>query len=363
MRIHRSNLRRYIAFIFLLTSAPGCTPTLLPFSTDIPAQTMTSVETPRVRDDRPRFREIFCSLLRQRNKNQIKPILCDDHLWRLSDEPYSSQPPRPLPKHDTRFRLVLVPGAFAECFPKIGFPFESSTDWLEKIGYRIEKIQVSGRSSSENNARQIALAVEEMDMRDGERLILIGYSKGATDILHYLVDYPDISDRVAAFLSVAGAINGSALADAFGDTYIEWFSETNLAACGRGDRGLFESLKRSKQSKWMAAHPLPIQVNYFSMVAFTNRENVQPALLGTYDLLKGIDPRNDSQLLFYDQVIPGSSLLGYFNSGHWDIAVSARKMLGEMDAEKREALRDTLFEAMVLSVVESLQKSDIPDSQ
>jgi hypothetical protein len=38
-------------------------------------------------------------------------------------------------------------------------------------------------------------------------------------------------------------------------------------------------------------------------------------------------------------------------------------MLGEMDAEKREALRDTLFEAMVLSVVESLQKSDIPDSQ
>ncbi len=34
-----------------------------------------------------------------------------------------------------------------------------------------------------------------------------------------------------------------------------------------------------------------------------------------------IDGRNDSQVIFYDQVIPGSSLVGYINADHWAIAV------------------------------------------
>jgi hypothetical protein len=334
--------------------AAGCTPPLLPFNTDVPAQIMSYAEAPPVKDGRARFRELFCDLVGEKNITRKTPIQCKDHLWRLGDEPQSSAPAQPLPEHDTRYVLALVPGAFAECFPKISFPFESGSDRLEKMGYRVEKIRVSGRSSSEHNAVQIAMAIKEIKMRDDERLILIGYSKGATDILHYLVNFPNISDWVAAFLSVAGAVNGTALADKFGDTYIEWFSETSLAACGPGDKGLFESLKLSKQSQWIAKYPLPKHLSYFSMVAFANRENVQPILLTTYDMLAGIDPRNDSQLIFYDQIIPGSSLLGYFNSDHWDIAVTARNMLGEFHAAKRQTLRDILFEAMILFIIESL---------
>jgi hypothetical protein len=40
-------------------------------------------------------------------------------------------------------------------------------------------------------------------------LILLGYSKGTTDILHFLVAYPDLALRIEAVLSVAGAVNGS----------------------------------------------------------------------------------------------------------------------------------------------------------
>ena len=34
-----------------------------------------------------------------------------------------------------------------------------------------------------------------------------------------------------------------------------------------------------------------------------------------------IDGRNDSQVIFYDQLIPGSTLLGYLNADHWAVAV------------------------------------------
>jgi pimeloyl-ACP methyl ester carboxylesterase len=265
--------------------------------------------------------------------------------------------PRPAPAHDTRFRFLLVPGAFAECTPEVGFPFETSTALLQKRGYRIDKIFVSGRSSSDHNADQIAAALAEIDIEDSDKLVLIGYSKGATDVLHFLVNYPELSEKVTACLSVAGAINGTPLADSFADTYLGWFAEISLTNCGPGDKGVLESLKRSNQLRWLAAHPLPRKVHYFSIAAFANRDTIQPVLHPLYDLLVSIDPRNDGQLIFYDQVIPGASLLGYVNADHWDVAVPISKRSGERTAAERSLLRDSLFEAMVLFLVENLQES------
>jgi hypothetical protein len=36
----------------------------------------------------------------------------------------------------------------------------------------------------------------------------------------------------------------------------------------------------------------------------------------SYDKLSKVDARNDSQLLFYDEIIPGSKLLAYVNADH-----------------------------------------------
>ena len=45
------------------------------------------------------------------------------------------------------------------------------------------------------------------------RLVLVGYSKGISDILDAVVAYPEIRSRVAAVVSVAGAVGGSPLAN------------------------------------------------------------------------------------------------------------------------------------------------------
>ena len=77
----------------------------------------------------------------------------------------------------------------------------------------------------------------------------------------------------------------------------------------------------------------------------------------TYKLLEKISPLNDGQLLMIDQLIPGSTLLGYINSDHWTVAIPVEEKFSDWDPEIREKnqlLRDLLFEAMILFLSESL---------
>ncbi len=348
-----------IFFIFLslsvIVSICGCTPSLLKFDIDTPAQTLTYAGSPQIDDQRPRFREIFCGLINESSEAQQRGIKCEDYLWRLNDEKQGDKLSQHLPMHDAGLRIILVTGAFAECFPKMGKPYDDAAARLEKLGYRIDTIVVGGRSSSSYNAAMIAKTVDGLVLRETERLILLGYSKGATDILHFLVDYPEIAKKVTAVLSVAGVINGTPLADKFAETYANWFKNTPIKKCEPGDGGVLESLKRSSQFPWLAVNPLPQNVRYYSIVAFTHRENVQPGLLLTYDLLRTTDPRNDGQVIFYDQVIPGSSLLGYINLDHWAIAVPVREKMASAAWEAASThphVRNLLFEAMILFLVE-----------
>ena len=103
----------------------------------------------------------------------------------VNDEKQGDKLNQPLPMHDPSLRIILVTGAFAECFPKMGKPYQDAAVRLEKLGYRIDTIVVGGRSSSRYNAAMIARTVNGWEPRANERLILLGYSKGATDILHF----------------------------------------------------------------------------------------------------------------------------------------------------------------------------------
>ena len=210
-------LAAFQIFILLGCSAVN----LQEFSLETPPQILTYPGAPPISDQRPRFREIFCGLIDENSAAQERQIKCEDFLWRLNDENLSDRLSQSLPVHDGNLRIILVSGAFAECFPKMGKPYQDAAARLEKFGYRIDTIVVSGRSSSSFNAAMIAETVDGLELRAAERLILLGYSKGATDILHFLVDYPEIAKKVTAVLSVAGVINGTQLADKFAKTYAD----------------------------------------------------------------------------------------------------------------------------------------------
>lgn len=124
--------------------------------------------------------------------------------------------------------------------------------------------------------------------------------------------------------------------------------------CRPGDRDVVNSLTRSYCMTWLASHHLPKHVKYFSLCGFARREDIHPMMLLTYDLLSTVEPRNDGYVAFSDQVIPGSTLLGYANLDHWDIALPVRERLNFGGINSRAVAREVLFEAIVLTVAESL---------
>jgi pimeloyl-ACP methyl ester carboxylesterase len=349
-------LKETIGVLLVAGCSFGCSTQLLPYDLEVPAVTMRAVGAPDVMDGRRRFREIFCTLLARENGLETGPLGCEKQLHRLVDEAPVVDPPTPLPAHDTRYRVLVVPGLFGECLADIATPFQVASARLRRLGYRVEPLIVSGRSSAEHNAGQIADAVRAIDLDPEDRLVLVGHSKGAVDLLHFLASHPDLVDRVEAVVSVAGAINGSPIANRMAKHYEHWAAGLDADQCPADDGGAIESLRRPVRLSWLAAHPLPPDVPRFSVVAFTEKGNSAHVLRPSWRDLARIDPRNDGQLLFFDQVIPGATLLGYANADHFAVAIPFDEQPGPVAAAMAVGHapypRGVLLEAIVLYVAE-----------
>ncbi len=313
----------------------GCMSTpILEYSLDVPAQTLIVPGAPPVRDGRARFRELFCALLAREPGARASP--CDALLHRLSDEADTVRLAPPLPAHDSRLAVLFVPGLLGDCADGLAPPFESAAKRLRALGYDARVSQVNATSTRHANAERLARELEEIP---SERLVLIGHARGAVDILELLVAKPAVASRVAAVLSVAGAINGSPLAsDTSGNTLL--FSREDDTQCTLGEREALADLEPSHRLRWLMAHPLPERPRYFSLAAFAPLSQVAPPLRPRAAALARIDPRNDGLLLFFDQVIPGSELLGYANTDHGSIVT--------------DPLGDVLIEAALLRISEAL---------
>ena len=78
-----------------------------------------------------------------------------------------------------------------------------------------------------------------------------------------------------------------------------------------------------------------------------------------YKKLSQVDSRNDSQMIFYDQLIPVSVLLGYVNADHWAIAVPLNRShpyISSSFVDKNAFPREVLLEAIVRYVDEDLNR-------
>jgi hypothetical protein len=327
---------------------------LIQYRTDVPALQLSVLGQPPATDGRARFREIYCGMLAS---TPPKPeITCDTALTRLTDEPRARSDTASPPQPDPKLHILFVAGAFGECFRNTAPPVAAAIAKLSSLGYRIRTVFVDGRSSSTHNAGQIAQAVRDEALGPGEKLVLVGYSKGTPDILEFLVDNPQLASRVDAVVSIAGAVNGSPLGDAYAGLYT-MVSGIDLKICGAGDGGVVDSLRVQARMAWLAKNHLPGKVRYFSLGSFTVRAQTARLMYLTKDDLARAEPLNDGQTIFYDQLIPGSVLLGYANGDHWAVVLPLQEKWPYWGGNSAGTHypRDLLFEAVVLYVGEALQ--------
>jgi hypothetical protein len=152
---------------------------------------------------------------------------------------------------------------------------------------------------------------------------MVVYSKGLPDVLEFLLRYPQTSQQIAAIVSIAGASNGSPIADDLYEFYRDWLAGLPIPGCDRGTGEEVQDLRRDVRLGWWKRNRSAIAVPIFSLVAMPRADRVSPILKRMYEKLSGIDPRNDGQLLWYDAIVTHGYLLGYVNADHLGVAIAA----------------------------------------
>jgi hypothetical protein len=356
------------AWAATLAMLSGCVaPIQHEMTTDFPAAVVYALGTAPVTDGRSRFREIFCRLLAADPDYQRPDGGCDNFLLRLNDEPLPPESPRPLPGLQNRYRVMIVPGLPGACFARVGLAFSDALKTFKGRGVQIEPLAVSSPADSDANAGHIAGTIERLSLGEDEKLVLIGHSKGAVDILHFLVNHRQISRRVDAVISVAGAINGTPLFSELDTIYADaarYFQLDPLESCDIGNFGQIDALQPARRLSWLAANPLPPTVRYFSLAAFAGRARISKPLQNGYDRLWILSPRNDGILLAVDQLIPGGTLLGYANADHLSVVLgheNKHAMTSETARPTTKFPNHILLQAAFLYVVEALEQDQEPD--
>jgi hypothetical protein len=313
-----------------------------------PPAVLVTIADAGVRDLRGSFRAATCGRLPE------GAPACDDVLLQLPGEVAASAS-SPAPDLPQRYRIAFVPGFLSECFDRYAQPFADAQRALNAEGFTVDYFRVPGRGTSAENAQKLAEHFASLD-GDPRPIILFAYSKGLPDTLEFVVRHPAAARRIAAIVSMAGAVNGSPLADDLASAYRELASGFPLPGCAPGSGEEIHDLRRDVRLEWWRLNRQAVTVPVFALVAAPRPDRVSPATRLTYDRLARLDPRNDGKLLAQDQIVAGGYLLGYANADHWAIAVPLGEALPSWSILYRDNVpRPALVRGAIDLVAQTLQ--------
>jgi pimeloyl-ACP methyl ester carboxylesterase len=318
-----------------------------------------TVDLPQgVTDARGRFDDIFCAVLREHGALAPDNRPCVQALSPVVGSPAGTGQPVDLGMSQRGLVAAVVPGIGWACFAEWLSPKGTAASHVRQYGYDQTLIEVDALSSSTSAAENIRDAIMAEPAGTGPpRIVLVGYSKGAPDILEAVVRYPEIRARVAAVVSVAGAIGGSALADDAEQWQADFLRHWPGAKCDKSDEGGVNSLRPGVRKRWLADNPLPSDVRYYSVVTLPMPDHVSRILGSSYRKLGKIDWRNDSQVIYSDEIVPGSTLLAFLNADHWAVATPVNRShptIASTFVTQNAYPREALLEAILRFVEEDL---------
>jgi LssY C-terminus len=298
------------------------------------------------------FARTFCAVLQGENPDGGQWNSCGAYLKSGDAEPSGAPALEAIPSN---YRVLVVPGVLSSCQANTQAFADAQAHLRDKHGMTVDFLQTPNESSAANGAR-IARYLRDKRRGDDRKYILVGYSKGAPDIQEALAGDSGARDSVAAFVSIAGAVGGSPIADTLPSIVQQYAAALKLGTCEGDISEAFKSLRQDVRKRFLADHPDPL-VPSFSLAAVSDSTTTSKMLLEAWKLLTAYDTRTDSQLLLSDAIVPGGHFLGTLHADHLAVALNYE---GTADATIRSAAdhnhypRAALLEAAIRSTIAML---------
>ena len=337
-------LRRtcFLVFIATLTGAAAKAPLAAPGATG-------SAPAPAA------FSAVFCSVLEREHPDAGEWGACSDYI----ESPGARRVKLgPIPRD---YRLAIVSGVLSACGGSTTAFREGREHLRAAHGITVDLIPAPNGSSAANG-KSVAQFLRDNYPRDARKFILVGYSKGAADILEGMADDPEAAQAVAALITVAGAIGGSPIADLMPAQAQQWIEKTSLGECKGDLYAAFRSLRRDVRRNFLDQHPdagFPV----YSVAAASDRARTSRILLETWELLRLYRQPEDSQLLESDTRYPGGHDLGVLRADHLAVAIpfeSSKDPAVRSLVNHNHFPRTALLEALVRYVTQDLGATNGP---
>lgn len=317
---------RGLATLLALLSVGGCGASpLLDVSANDVGAVLQPLSQSNIADARADFRRMFCAVNTDHGAQLPDYRDCEEALHRLADEPVEQGGPAPTLQFRNRLHTVVIPGIFGECLIDQISPFSYAIEHVNQYpGIYVEVLRaIRGRASSEHNSAIINQYLQDLDLDEDTKLVIVAFSKGTTDSLSFLGNqaWTDSAAKVDALVSIAGVVNGTPIAD---DTnaLLKFIAEVfPYGECPTQDASGIDDLTRENQFLRLSTLELPDHVQYFSLPAYASRADTSRLMHDSFDRLSLVDPRNDGQVIYFDSIIPRARLLGFANGDHWAVAL------------------------------------------
>ena len=300
-------------------------------------------------DQSAAFASVFCAVLAQKHPDDGAWDACGTYLEATASAD------RTLDALPAKYRLLIVPGVFGQCTSSSAPAFQQGQAYLKSAyGWTVELLPMPNDSTEANGA---AIAKYLKEHKDGPKYIVLGYSKGSPDVYYGLATDTEAAANVAAFVSVAGAIGGSPIADLLPEIANKYMDAFQFGKCEGDLAKTFQSLRRDVRQQFLSGHPAPVPT--YSISAVSDKSTTSKAMLENWMMLSAYDTKEDSQLLRDDTLVPGSAYLGTARADHFAIALPFDKLSNARIrslVDKNRFPRTALLESILRFVSADLAK-------